>query len=214
MSRATTTSASTASSRSAPRSRGEETRRAILKEALAQATKVGLEGLSIGGLAKETGMSKSGLFAHFGSKEDLQVGVLDFAAYYFVRTVVKPAIEQPRGEPRIHALVENWFRWERDIVGPGGCIFIAASTELDDRPGPVRDKLVAEQRRWIDALARSARIAIDEGHFRPDLDAAQFAFDLFGIILVYHYYHRLLRAPDSEARARHAFEELLKSARV
>jgi AcrR family transcriptional regulator len=190
-------------------SKGDDTRAAILGEAVAAASRYGLEGLTIGQLARRVGLSKSGLFAHFGSKEDLQLQVLESAVERFVENVVAPALKAPRGLPRVRALFEGWLGWENDPELPGGCVFIALANELDDRPGPLRDLLVGYQRDWTGALATAARIAVEEGHFRPDLDCEQFAYDLYATILAYHHFNRLLRDPGSERRARSAFEQLL-----
>lgn len=179
---------------------------------MALTSKVGLDGLSIGGVAREVGMSKSGLFAHFDSKEDLQVQVLNTAVDRFVGMVIAPALRQPRGEPRIRAMFENWLAWEEWM--PGGCVFIAAASELDDCPGAPRDALVSSQRDWLDALAHAARIAVQEGHFRDDLDCSQFAYDLYSIILAYQHFHRLLRDPGARDRARQSFESLVASCRA
>lgn len=191
-------------------SKGEATRAAILDDALSLASRIGLEGLSIGELAKRTEMSKSGLFAHFSSKENLQVEVLRVAAQRFAEMVVAPAIRKPRGEPRVRALFENWLRWSKADFSPGGCIFIAASTELDDRPGPTRDYLVEAQRDFMATMAKSAKIAVEEGHFRADLDTEQFAYEMYSIYLAYHHFARLLRSPHAERRARRGFESLLE----
>jgi AcrR family transcriptional regulator len=191
-------------------SKGETTRAAILDDALSLASRIGLEGLSIGELAKRTEMSKSGLFAHFSSKENLQVEVLRVAAQRFAEMVVAPAIRKPRGAPRVRALFENWLRWSKADFSPGGCIFIAASTELDDRPGPTRDFLVGAQRDFMATMAKSAQIAVEEGHFRSDLDTEQFAYEMYSIYLSYHHFARLLRSPHAERRARRAFEALLE----
>ena len=191
-------------------SKGEATRAAILDDALSLASRIGLEGLSIGELAKRTEMSKSGLFAHFSSKENLQVEVLRVAAQRFAEMVVAPAIRKPRGAPRVRALFENWLRWSKADFSPGGCIFIAASTELDDRPGPTRDFLVGAQRDFMATMAKSAQIAVEEGHFRSDLDTEQFAYEMYSIYLSYHHFARLLRSPHAERRARRAFEALLE----
>lgn len=193
--------------------KGEETRAAILERAFASASQVGLEGLTIGGLADEVGLSKSGLFAHFDSKEALQLQVLETAAERFVETVVAPALKEPRGEPRVRALFERWMEWETAKFQPGGCIFIATANELDDRPGPVRERLVGLQRDWLEALATAARIAVEEGHFRRGLDVRQFAYDLYAVILAYHHFSRLLRDPTAEERARSSFESLLAASR-
>lgn len=194
-------------------SKRETTHDMILDKALAMASALGLEGLSIGGVAKEAGLSKSGLFAHFKSKQDLQLQVLGSAVDRFIETVVAPALGRPRGEPRIRALFENWMGWESSKSMPGGCPFIAAASELDDRPGPLRDYLVSSQRDWMDAMATAARIAVEEGHFHPELDGRQFAYELYSIILAYHHFNRLLRDPRSQDRARQAFEDLIQQSR-
>jgi AcrR family transcriptional regulator len=194
--------------------KGTDTRSAILDEALAMASRLGLDGVTLGELAKELGLSKSGLFAHFESKEDLQKQVVDLAAERFIELVVVPSIRQPRGEPRVRALFENWLRWTRAPFVPGGCVFVSMANELDDRPGPLRDCLVKYQRDWIGALARAAQIAVDEGHFRSHLDVEQFAHDMYGIALVYHYFTRLLKDPSSEERARRSFEVLIENSRA
>ncbi len=190
-------------------SKREATHELILDKALAMASALGLEGLSIGGVAREAGLSKSGLFAHFKSKQDLQLQVLESAVERFIETVVAPALRRPRGEPRVRALFDNWMAWEGSSTMPGGCPFIAAAVELDDRPGRLRDYLAASQRDWMDALATAARIAALEGHFRPDLDGRQFAYELYSIILAFHHFQRLLRDPRSRERAHQAFEDLI-----
>lgn len=191
--------------------KGEETRDRILDEALAEVSTVGLEGLSIGGLAKATGMSKSGLFAHFDSKQELQLEVLETARVRFIDRVVAPALRQPRGEARVRALFEGWIAWERDRTG--GCPFVAASHELDDRPGRLRDALVAVQSEWVDTLVTAVSLAVSEGHFRDDVDPEQLTYHVYGVFMAFHLYHRLLRDPDARVRAQTAFEALLDSAR-
>lgn len=190
--------------------KGEQTRQAILARAFELAKTSGLSGLSIGRLAEDTGLSKSGLFAHFGSKEALCVAVVEEATRQFVAFVMAPALQQPRGEPRIRALFERWVLWGQR---PGGCFFVAAIAELDDQPGPPRDAVVQATRDWLDALATAARIAVAEGHLRPELDPDQFAFDVYGIMLGFHAYQKFLRAADSLARARQSLARLLVSAR-
>lgn len=192
--------------------KGEETRRNILRQSLSMASQLGLEGLSIGSVAKEVGMSKSGLFAHFESKEDLQLQVLETGVEYFIRDVVSPAMKEPRGEPRVRALFENWMVWSRAL--PGGCPFIAAAAEVDDRPGPVREYLASSQKDWLAGLANACRIAMEEGHFRPDLDPSQFAYRMNGMLLAHHHSARLLRDPEAEERARASFDELLAASRA
>ncbi|MBX3270752.1 MAG: TetR/AcrR family transcriptional regulator [Sandaracinaceae bacterium] len=192
-------------------SKGAETRAAILDEALSRASVHGLGGVTIGELAKRAGLSKSGLFAHFKSKEQLDIAVLDEARDRFVAGVIAPAFRAPRGLPRIRALFQRWLEWDAAGFQPGGCLFMAAAMELDDQPGPARDHLVATQRDWIEALQQAARIAVEEGHFRADLDVEQWAYELWGLALGYHFYHRLLRDPRALARAERALEALLAS---
>lgn len=192
-------------------SKGAATRNTILCKGLALASKVGLEGLTIGRLAKAAGMSKSGLFGHFDSKEHLQLEVLDTAVQHFILTVITPALRRPRGVPRVQAMFENWLRWSKDEALPGGCVFIGAANEMDDRPGPVRDRLVEYQNEWIDSLATTARSAVKAGDFHPDLDCRQFAYDFYSIILAYHHFSRLIRDDSAEDRARRSFGHLLQA---
>jgi AcrR family transcriptional regulator len=191
-------------------SKGADTRHAVLERAVALASRVGLGGLTIGTLAEDLQLSKSGLFGHFRSKEALQIQVLDHAASRFVEAVVRPALAQPRGEPRLRSLFHRWLDWARSSPMPGGCLFVAAATELDDQTGPVRDRLEQLQRDWLGVIATSYRKGIEEGHFSKDADPDQFAHDLYGVMLAYHHAHRLLRDPKAEARARHAFQALLR----
>ena len=194
--------------------KGDLTRQTILGHAIRLASKVGLEGLSIGRLAEELELSKSGLFAHFKSKEALQIQVLEHAAACFVDAVVRPAIRAPRGEPRVRAIFERWVEWARHSPLPGGCLFVAAATELDDRPGPVRDELVRSQSSWMGALSRCAAIAVEEGHFAPATDTRLFAHELYGILLAYHHAARLLGDPSAETFARASFASLLSRQRT
>ncbi|HEY1552292.1 MAG TPA: TetR/AcrR family transcriptional regulator [Kofleriaceae bacterium] len=190
--------------------KGEETRQAILARAFELATIVGVSHVTIGRLAEETKLSKSGLFAHFGSKEALDVAIVEEASRQFVQAVMVPALREPRGEPRVRSLFENWIAWGQR---PGGCFFVGACAELDDRPGPPRDALIRASRDWIDELAKAARIAVREGHFAASTDAEQFAFELYGIMLSCHQFSRFLREPDALVRARAAFERLVVSSR-
>ena len=188
--------------------KGEETKRAIVDQALELVSTVGLEKLTIGTLAGATGMSKSGLFAHFHSKEQLQLQVLVQARRRFIELVIAPAFKEPRGEARLRSIFESTLkRWEQDL--PGGCILHAVSAELDDQPGPARDYLVQTQRDYADTLKRAAEIAIEEGEFRKDLDVDQFVFELGSVTAAYHHFGRLLGDPDAEQRARNMFEGLL-----
>jgi AcrR family transcriptional regulator len=194
-------------------SKGAATRDRIIERALRTASVEGLEGISLGRLASDVGMSKSGLFAHFDSKEALQLDVLGAAAAKFT-DVVKPAFTAPRGEARVRALFEHWLQWERNESLPGGCVFMHAIAELDDRPGPARDALVDWQRQWLDALAKAARIAVDTGEFRPDLDAELFAFQQYGLVIAYYHARRLFHDPQAEDRVRRAFDALVSAARA
>jgi AcrR family transcriptional regulator len=192
--------------------KGDETRRSILDQALRLASAQGLHQVTIGLLAEAAGLSKSGLFAHFRSKEQLQLAVLREASDRFVSKVLAPALREPRGEPRLRAFFENWVRWDSEEF-PGGCPFQAAADELDDQPGPVRDYLVETQRDCFDSMATIARAGVEAGRLRADLDPRQLAYELFGIMLAFHHAHRLLRDPDADKRARTAFEALLERAR-
>jgi AcrR family transcriptional regulator len=194
--------------------RGAETRQAILEHAAHVASRVGLEGLTIGQLASELSLSKSGLFAHFQSKEELQIQTLRYAAELFVDRVVRPALKAPRGEPRLRALFERWLAWAEADTQAGGCVFVAAASELDDRAGPAREELVRHQRDWFELVANVARTGIDEGHFTTELDAEQLAHDFHGVTLAYHHARRLLRDPRAQERARRAFEALVTAARA
>ena len=194
-------------------SKGALTRQTILEHAVGMASKVGLSGLSIGKLADDLELSKSGLFAHFQSKEALQLQILDYAAQRFVDVVVRPSLAAPRGEPRVRAMFDNWRHWPRESALPGGCLFVAAAVELDDQPGPVRDRLVQLQKDWLDTLAAATRSAISEGHFHDGVDPEQLAHDLSGIMLMHHHSTRLLRDPKASARTRTAFEALIASAK-
>lgn len=193
-------------------SKGDATHEIIVDQAVDLVSTLGFEGLTIGRLADQVGMSKSGLFGHFQSKERLQLDVLEAAVERYTERVVRPALEKPRGEPRVRAFFDNWLEWARGSEVLGGCIFIAAANELDDREGPLRDKLVEYQQRWLDGLARAARLAVQEGHFRADLDPEQFAYEFYSIILAFHHAARLLRDRRAEQRARGAFDRLLADA--
>lgn len=194
--------------------KGQQTRQEILDQALRLASEVGLEALSIGGLAERAQMSKSGLFAHFSSKENLQVAVLEEAERRFGELVIAPALREKRGEPRVRALLERWRVWGRSEFMPGGCIFMASMFELDDRPGPARERLAAAERDWLDTLAQAARVACNERHFRADLDPELFAFELFGLYASYQLHHRLLAAPHADALLERAAERLILDARA
>jgi AcrR family transcriptional regulator len=192
--------------------KGEETKQAIVDEALELVSTIGLEKLTIGALASATGMSKSGLFAHFKSKEQLQLHVLEEARQRYIEVVAKPAFAQPRGEARLRAIVERTLKeWEEAL--PGGCIFHAVAAELDDQPGPARDYLVSIQNEQRKMLERATRMAIETGELRKDLEVDLFVFELSSIVGAYHHFGRLLGDPNAPELARRAFESLLARAR-
>ncbi|WP_394837291.1 TetR/AcrR family transcriptional regulator [Pendulispora rubella] len=197
-------------------SKGEDTRRDIIGRAFSIASEVGLEGLTLGVLAERANLSKSGLFAHFKSKEALQLEVLERAIELFVENVVVPAVAKPRGEPRVKALFDRYLTWIRGSEvrdKMGGCFFMSLAHEYDDRPGPLRDRLVQSQREWHETVAKSARLAVKEGHFRADLDEAQFTFEVIGISMAFEQSFKLLADPSAEKKARAAFEALFARCR-
>jgi AcrR family transcriptional regulator len=187
--------------------KGEETRHAILEQGLDTASLVGLENVTIGTLAKAMGMSKSGLFAHFQSKENLQLEILEYAANNFTENVVIPAIRSAPGIVRIRTLVERWIRWGARLTG--GCIFVSAATEFADRPGRVRDALKRQQKAWIASLQKIAASAVKTGEFKADIDTGQFAFDLYSLLLGFHYYQRMLDDEKTRNRQSAALDRLL-----
>ncbi|HEY7271491.1 MAG TPA: TetR/AcrR family transcriptional regulator [Actinoplanes sp.] len=191
--------------------KGDETRTAVLDHAVEVARRVGLSGLTIGTLAEQAELSKSGLFGHFRSKEALQLQVLEHARTRFEESVARPALRAPRGEPRLRALFDRWLDW--DAV-PGGCPFVAAATEFDDRPGAVRDRLVQDQRDMFDMIATVFRTGVAERQFRAEADPDQFAQDLYGVLLARHHTLRLLGDERADARARHAFDALIGAVRI
>jgi len=191
--------------------KGEDTKFTILRIGLDMASKLGLENVSIGQLAKATKMSKSGLFAHFESKENLQIQILNFAGESFTELVFAPALEEKAGIPRIKALVNNWIDWSSGFSG--GCIFVSASTEFSDRPGRVRDFILMQQQDWVESLSRLAQSAIKSGDFRKDIDCDQFAFDLYSLLLGIFYYHQMLQDANTGKRWEAALERLLTAYR-
>lgn len=187
-----------------PQHKGQQTRAAILDAALGLASHVGLEGLSIGALAEMTGMSKSGVFAHFGSREELQISVIREYHAKFEEEVFYPAIKDARGMPRLQALFARWVK-RVSVELDSGCIYISGAVEFDDRPGPVRDALADMVRAWHQALERAIRLAMDAGHLLPDTDASQILFELHGLILALHHDARFLRNPGALERAQAGF---------
>ena len=183
-----------------PLRKGEQTRAAILDAALELASREGLEGLTIGVLADRIRMSKSGVFAHFGSREDLQIDVLKLYNHQFEQEVFYPSIREPRGLPRLQSLFRRWVdRVSLEIAS--GCIYISGAVEYDDRPGPIRDHLVEMVESWQRALQRAAQQSIDEKHLRADVDAKQLVFEMYGLVLALHHDARFIRSPGSVARA-------------
>ncbi|MFA6312602.1 MAG: TetR/AcrR family transcriptional regulator [Sterolibacterium sp.] len=190
--------------------KGEQTRQAILGQALALASESGLSGLSIGLLAERSGLSKSGLFAHFGSKEELQLAVIREAQERFAEVVVRPALKERRGLARLRAMLRNGIGWTQKAGLPGGCPLMSAALEFDDQPGVVRDAVELSQREWRRTLAQAIRIAMDVGELGTDTDPEQLAFEIVGIDLVALTWQRLFRDVDTEQRAMRAFDRLVR----
>ena len=188
--------------------KGQQTKQAILDAALALASQMGLEGLSIGALAEVTHMSKSGVFAHFGSREELQISVIHEYYSRFADEVFYPAMQQPRGLPRVRALFDNWMQ-RVAVEIQSGCIFISGAVEFDDRPGPVRDALASSVKAWLAALYRAVVQAKQEGHLLPTADEEQMAFEIHALILALHYEARFLQNPSSVGRAHRGFDNIL-----
>jgi AcrR family transcriptional regulator len=188
--------------------KGLQTKAAIVDAALGLATQIGLEGLSIGALAEVMHMSKSGVFAHFGSREELQISVVREYHVRFEDEVFYPALREPRGLPRLRALFANWMRRTSAEID-SGCLYIGGAVEFDDRPGPVRDELASSVRTWLAAMYRAVVQAREEGHLRADADAQQMAFEIHGLILALHYEARFLKTPGSVARANAGFDHIL-----
>ena len=189
--------------------KGLQTRALILDSALALASRKGLEGLSIGLVADDVRLSKSGVFAHFGSREALQVAVIGEYHARFADEVFTPAMRQARGLPRLRALFERWLR-RVSVEIDSGCIYISGAVEFDDRPGPVRDALVRTVEAWHRALERAVRLAVEESHLRADTDPAQLRFEMHALVLALHHDARFMRHAGAIDRAREAFERLLE----
>jgi len=188
--------------------KGQQTKQAIVQAAVSMGTQVGLEGLSIGHLAERMHMSKSGVFAHFGSREELQISVIREYFASFEQEVFYPAMQAPKGLPRVRALFDNWMK-RVAVELQSGCIFISGAVEFDDRPGPVRDALVHSVQTWLQALYRAVVQAKQCGHLTPDADEQQVAFEIHALILALHYEARFLKNPGSLARANRGFDDIL-----
>ena len=188
--------------------KGQQTKAAIVEAALGLATQIGLEGLSIGALAEVMHMSKSGVFAHFGSREELQISVVREYHARFEEEVFFPVLRQPRGLPRLQAMFHNWMN-RTSVEIDSGCIYISGAVEFDDRPGPVREALADSVRIWLAAMYRAVVQAKEAGHLHQDADAHQVAFEIHGLILALHYEARFLKTPGSIDRAHTAFSNIL-----
>ena len=188
--------------------KGEQTRAAIVDAALELAARHGLEGLTIGALAERMQMSKSGVFAHFGSREDLQIALLKAYEQRFVDDILVPSLKEPRGLARLRAIFGRWVD-RTAIEAASGCIWISGATEYDDRPGAVREELVAMVRSWQRELMRAIAQSVETGELRAGTDPAELVFSLYGIILVLHHDARLLESPNAVGRARGAFERVV-----
>jgi AcrR family transcriptional regulator len=193
--------------------KGERTRHAILETAAALATEEGLEPLSIGRLAEATGMSKSGLFAHFGSKEELQLATVDHAASLFVAEVIAPARAAPKGLARVWALCDHMIDYAERQVFPGGCFFAATSFEFNNRPGPVRDRIEANLRSWLSYLEHAVEQAQENGELVQDVSAREIAFQLDAFAQAANAQFQLFRDERVFAEARRAIRDRLESLR-
>jgi AcrR family transcriptional regulator len=192
--------------------KGEQTRAAILDVALELASRDGLEGLTIGLLAEKMKMSKSGVFAHFGSREDLQIEVVRLYHTRFEQDVFYPSIKEVRGLPRLQSMFARWVK-QVTVEIALGCIYISGAVEYDDRPGAIRDHLVAMVQAWRDALERSIKQAVEQGHLRADLDVSLMVYEIYGLILALHHDARFLNIPGSVDRAQASFSRLIESYR-
>lgn len=190
-------------------SKGAATREAIIDRAYDIARSAGLEGVSIGPLAVAVGMSKSGVFAHFGSREDLQLAVLEAASERFVAHVLRPALKQPRGLARLRAIVGAWFDWSRQ--SEGGCVLLSAASEYDDRPGTLRERIVQHELRWRQELARAVGLAVETGELAADTDPQQLAFEIYSLALAVHHDAGLFGFDQAANHGFRALERLFRA---
>lgn len=193
--------------------KGELTRAAILDVALDLSSRDGLEGLTIGLLADKMNMSKSGVFAHFGSREDLQLEVLKLYHHHFEQEVFYPSMKEPRGLPRLESMFARWVK-RVSVEIASGCIYISGAVEYDDRPGAIREELVGMVRAWQEALLRCVQQATEMGHLRAETDPQQMVYEMYGLILALHHDARFIKRPGSVERAQAGFERLLESYRA
>lgn len=191
-------------------SKGASTREAILARSYALACVHGLEGLTIGTVAELVGMSKSGVFAHFGSREELQLATLDLGGELFLQSVLVPSLKEPRGLARLRAIFANWAEWVRH-EDDGGCLFLAAAAEYDDRPGAIRDRLLRQEAEWRRQLALAVRLAMDSGELEAATEPEQFAFEMYALALVIHHHAGLTGYTEARARGIRSFERLIRS---
>ena len=188
--------------------KGQQTKTAIVDVALSLATQMGLEGLTIGAVAEMAGMSKSGVFAHFGSREELQISVIREYHYRFEQEVFYPVLLLARGLPRLRALFANWMQRTSAEID-SGCLYISGAAEFDDRPGPVRDALASSVQTWMAALHRAVGMAVEQGDLAEQTDADQMAFEIHGLILACHYDARFLKNKRALGLAQRSFEHIL-----
>lgn len=192
--------------------KGEQTRAAILDVALELASRNGLEGLTIGLLADRMNMSKSGVFAHFGSREDLQLEVLKLYHHRFEQEVFYPSVQEPRGLPRLESMFARWVK-RVSVEIASGCIYISGAVEYDDRPGPIRESLVSMVRAWQGALLRAVQQSVDCGALKEGTDPQQLVYEMYGLILALHHDARFLRVPGALDRANRGFARLIENYR-
>jgi AcrR family transcriptional regulator len=190
--------------------KGELTRAAILDVAQSLASRDGLEGLTIGLLADKMNMSKSGVFAHFGSREDLQIEVLKLYHRHFEQEIFYPSMKQPRGLPRLEEMFARWIK-RVTVEIASGCIYISGAVEYDDRPGAIREELAGMVLAWQNALRRCVEQAIEVGHLRSDTDPQQLVYEMYGLILALHHDARFIKRPGSVDRAHVGFERLIEN---
>jgi AcrR family transcriptional regulator len=193
------------------RARGLRTRSAILRRAVDIASAEGLEGLTVGRLADELGMSKSGLFAHFGSKEELQLATVEMARQIFIDQITRPALSAPKGMPRLWSIIDRWLAHIERGIFKGGCFFTAASFEFDSRRGPVRDRIAEIMREWLNVLMRALEQAQAAGHMKPNVDPAYLAFEIQSLAIGGHWANQLLDDHQSYSRSRAVMLEKLRS---
>jgi AcrR family transcriptional regulator len=193
--------------------KGRRTRQSILARAVDLASVEGLEGLTIGRLADDLGMSKSGLFAHFGSKEDLQLATVDAARERFLAEAFLPALQAERGYARLMEICRSWISYVRRNVFPGGCFFAAASFEFDGRPGAVRDAIVKTMDEWVTAIEHAVVMAQETGEL-AEIEPAQLAFELNSLFFGVNFAYQLRRDRKALDRAQRAIETRLESLRI